>query len=106
MLRLTGKYTEHRDGEGGPADIYNCPLVTKPYRDPASADKLKMLYPQFRVGTTVTLNFTPLASIFCHSKSRPASKSHIFRRLHRDRVATAKIDSSRIIMPDRLQQAH
>jgi hypothetical protein len=77
MFRLAGKKTEHLDGEGGPADIYNCPLVTKPYRDPANVDKLKMLYPQLGAGTTVTTNLTPLANIFCHSKARAASKSHI-----------------------------
>jgi len=65
MLRLTGKKkTEHLDGEGGPADIYNCPLVTKPYRDSANVDKLKMLYPRLSAGTTVTTNLAPFANIF------------------------------------------
>jgi hypothetical protein len=78
MLRLAGKKTEHLDGEGGPADIYNCPLVTKPYRDSANVDKSKMVYPQSRAGTTVTTDLTPLANIFCQPKARAASKFHIF----------------------------
>ena len=81
MLRLAGKKTEHLDGEGGPADIYNCPLVTKPYRDPANVDKLKMLYPLLRAGTRVTADLAPLANIFCQSEARPASKSPICRCL-------------------------
>jgi hypothetical protein len=69
MLRLAGKNTEHLDGEGGPADIYNCPLVTVPYRDSAKVDKLKMLYPQLRAGTRVTTNLALLANIFLPLKS-------------------------------------
>jgi hypothetical protein len=61
----TGKKTKQLDGEGGPANSYNCPLVTKPYRDPANVDKLKMLYPPLRASTTVTTNpITRQAKIF------------------------------------------
>jgi hypothetical protein len=81
MLRLAGKKTEHLDGEGGPADIYNCPLVTKPYRDSANVDKLKMLNPLLRASTTVTTNLGLCANFFTTLKAWLGSKSHICRCL-------------------------